>query len=463
MALPKVDEGPKLPKSIKHWPISKLVPYARNARTHSPEQVAEIAASIADFGWTNPVLVDAKGEIIAGHGRVMAAHRLKMDVVPVIVLAHLDEVQKRRLRLADNRIALNAAWDDELIALELAQIAEAGGDTTGLGFAEDELVSILREPRNGSTEPDDVPQVLEVAVSQLGDVWVLGEHRLVCGDSTSSVVVESVLRGAKPKLMVTDPPYGVEYDPQWRIGAGLTGKDAAVGKVLNDDKASWRGAYALFPGDIAYVWHASRFASVVEADLHALGFGVRAQIIWAKSVLVISRGAYHWQHEPCWYAVREKNTAAWSGDRKQSTLWRLPLKQSDGVPVEALEDSGVGAQPIEHDGQQGFFVRSTLWPLEHRRSETGHGTQKPVEAMRRPMVNHACKAGVYDPFSGSGTTIIAGEIAGRAVYAVELNPVYVDVAVRRWQDFTGREAVLESSGDPFARVAASRGVELPHG
>ena len=445
-----------MPEAVEMRAIDALLPYARNARTHSDAQVAQLAASIVEFGWTNPVLVDGGGTIIAGHGRVLAARKLGLTEVPCIVLAHLTDAQRRALVIADNRLALSAGWDDKMLASELIGLRDDGFGLPVLGFDDDEIGRLLAVQTEGLTDPDDVPEEQAEAVSQAGDLWVMGRHRLICGDSTDAGSIAVLLAGVKPKLMVTDPPYGVEYDPQWRIGAGLTGKEAAVGKVLNDDKASWRGAYALFPGDIAYVWHASRFASVVEADLHALGFGVRAQIIWAKSVLVISRGAYHWQHEPCWYAVREKNTAAWSGDRKQSTLWRLPLKQSDGVPVEALEDSGVGAQPIEHDGQQGFFVRSTLWPLEHRRSETGHGTQKPVEAMRRPMVNHACKAGVYDPFSGSGTTIIAGEIAGRAVYAVELNPVYVDVAVRRWQQFTGLDAVLEGDGRTFAEVAASR-------
>lgn len=446
----------KMPEAVQMRALDALLPYARNARTHSDAQVAQIAASMVEFGWTNPVLVDGVGTIIAGHGRVLAARKLGLVEVPCIVLSHLTDAQRRALVIADNRLALSAGWDDEMLASELIGLRDDGFSLPLLGFGDDEIGRLLAVQTEGLTDPDDVPEEQAEAVSQAGDLWVMGRHRLICGDSTDAGSIAVLLAGVKPKLMVTDPPYGVEYDPQWRIGAGLTGKEAAVGKVLNDDKASWRGAYALFPGDIAYVWHASRFASVVEADLHALGFGVRAQIIWAKSVLVISRGAYHWQHEPCWYAVREKNTAAWSGDRKQSTLWRLPLKQSDGVPVEALEDSGVGAQPIEHDGQQGFFVRSTLWPLEHRRSETGHGTQKPVEAMRRPMVNHACKAGVYDPFSGSGTTIIAGEIAGRAVYAVELNPVYVDVAVRRWQQFTGLDAVLEGDGRTFAEVAASR-------
>ncbi len=216
--------------------------------------------------------------------------------------------------------------------------------------------------------------------------------------------------------MVTDPPYGVEYDPEWRAKAGINKNKAKMGVVLNDDRADWRETWALFPGEVAYIWHGGLHAATVADSLTVSGFTIRSQIIWAKDRFALSRGHYHWQHEPCWYAV--KGAGHWSGDRKQSTVWEIPSR----------DDSGVG-----------------------------HGTQKPVECMKRPIENNS-KPGdaVYEPFSGSGTTIIAGEMTGRRVFAIELNPVYVDVAVRRWESFTGRAAMHEETGRSFDETARDR-------
>jgi DNA modification methylase len=243
-------------------------------------------------------------------------------------------------------------------------------------------------------------------------------HRIACGSSTDPATVERALAGVKPHLMVTDPPYGVNYDPEWRERAGVNTAGAATGQVLNDDNADWQAAWALFPGDVAYVWHAGLFAGVVADSLMAVGFQLRSQIIWAKSQLVMSRGDYHWQHEPCWYAVRKSRKGHYDGGRSQSTLWQID---------------------------------------KPRRSETGHSTQKPVECMKRPIENNSRPGQtVYEPFSGSGTTIIAAEMTGRCCYAIELNPAYVDVAVKRWQDFTGQTATLDGDGRAFVEVAAER-------
>ena len=243
----------------------------------------------------------------------------------------------------------------------------------------------------------------------------------MCGDSTDAATVERALAGVRPHLMVTDPPYGVEYDPAWRNRAGL-GSTQRVGKVENDDRADWREAWALFPGDVAYVWHGALHATTVAASLEACGFQIRAQVIWAKDRLVFGRGHYHWQHEPCWYAVRDTATGHWAGDRKQTTLWHIASRAQD--------------------------------------TETVHGTQKPVECMRRPMENNSSPGqAIYEPFSGSGTTLIAAEQSGRACHAVELSPAYVDVAVLRWQAFTGQEATLEGDGGNYAAVAAARVLE----
>ena len=407
-------------------PTANLVPYAGNARLHSDAQVAQIAASINEFGFNVPVLVDAKGSIVAGHGRVLAAQRLGMEQVPVIRLGHLTPAQVRAYRLADNQIALNSTWDESVLAAELRALAGDDFNLSLLGFDDSALQQLLAGTTTGATREadDDAPEPPANPVTRLGDTWLLGAHRLRCGDSTSAQDVAALLAAAKPHLMVTDPPYGVEYDADWRNKAlrsnGAPTDGRAVGKVENDDQPDWRAAWALFAGDVAYVWHADRHARAVVESLEATEFEIRAQIIWAKQQFAIGRGHYHYQHEPCWYAVRKGGTGHWHGDRKQTTLWQID---------------------------------------KPHKSETGHSTQKPVECMQRPIENNS-KPGdaVYEPFSGSGTTIIAGEITGRRVLAMELSPAYVDVAVRRWQEFTGRRATLEGNGGTLDEVAAARGV-----
>jgi DNA modification methylase len=248
-----------------------------------------------------------------------------------------------------------------------------------------------------------------------------GGHRLLCGDSTVATDVERVLGGVEPHLMVTDPPYGVKYDPDWRNRtADQTGHvigATAIGIVPNDDRADWREAWCLFRGDVAYVWHGGSKAHIAAESLISCGFDIRSQIVWAKHRMVIGRGHYHPHHEPCWYAVRKAKSGHWQGDRKQTTLWAI----------------------------------------EHRASETGHSTQKPVECMRRPIENNSSPGqAVYEPFCGSGTTIIAAEMTGRTCIAIELSPAYVDVGVKRWQEFTGNQATLDGDGRTFDQIAAER-------
>jgi DNA modification methylase len=402
--------------------VSDLVPYARNARTHSPEQVDQIAASIREWGWTTPVLIDEDGGLIAGHGRVMAAKKLGLRDVPAMRADGWSEAQKRAYVLADNKLALNAGWDNELLRVELDGLKELDFDLSLTGFADLELSTILADKTEGLTDPDETPEPPAEPVSVLGDVWLLGKHRIVCGSSTEVESVDKALNGVKPHLMVTDPPYGVEYDADWRNKAmradGSKVGGRAVGKVLNDDKADWREAWALFPGDVAYVWHAGNMAHVVAESLLACDLHIRAQVIWAKSQFVIGRGDYHPQHEPCWYAVRKGKTGHYDGGRKQSTLWQIDKPQ---------------------------------------KSETGHSTQKPVECMKRPIENNSSPGqAVYEPFSGSGTTIIAAEMTGRSCHAIELNPAYVDVTIERWQNFTGQQATLEATGETFSEVKSGR-------
>jgi DNA modification methylase len=407
---------------VERRAVDALLPYAQNARTHSDAQVDQLAASIREWGWTIPVLVDEAGMIIAGHGRILAARKLGLQEVPVMVARGWSESKRRAYVLADNRLALNAGWDKDLLGTELQALNDEGFDMPLLGFDELELLPFLDPPNAGNTDPDDVPEPQAEVVAAAGEIWCLGKHRLMCGDSTDAANVERLLAGVKPHLMVTDPPYGVEYDAGWRNRVhradGTLVGGLAVGKVENDDRSDWREAWALFKGDVAYVWHAGLNSPSVFESLIASGFQIRTQIIWSKSNFAIGRGDYHWMHEPCWYAVRKGRKGHWVGDRKQTTIWEIAKPQ---------------------------------------RSETGHSTQKPVEAMRRPIENNSSPGqAVYEPFSGSGTTIIAAEMTGRCCYALELSPTYIDVAIRRWQEFTGEQATLEGDGRTFAEIEAGR-------
>lgn len=394
---------------IEYWPLEKVVPYERNARTHSAAQIAEIAGSIRAFGFANPILVGAEGDLIAGHGRIAAARQVGLAEVPVVVLAGLSASQRRQLVLADNRIALNAGWDVEMLKLELTELSLLGADLSALGFNDRELATALNGAGAGLTDEDEVPAVAETAITCLGDIWCLGSHRIACGDSRDADLVAGLLAGVSPQLMITDPPYGVEYDPEWRHRRGVN-KSERRGKIQNDEQADWSEAWALFPGQIAYVWHGALRSTVVAESLFKSGFSIRAQIIWAKERLVMSQGDYHWQHEPCWYAVRKKGN--WTGDRKQTTLWTIPT----------------GGQDVE----------------------TKHSTQKPVECMRRPMINNSDPGqAVYEPFLGSGTTLIAAQSTGRVCYGIEIDPIFVDVAIRRWQAFAGETAHRLRDGERF--------------
>jgi DNA modification methylase len=397
---------------VEYWPLDRLIPYARNARTHSAGQIAEIAGSIRAFGFSNPILVSEAGDIIAGHGRLAAARKLGLTEAPVVILRGLAEVQRRQLVLADNRIALNASWDSEMLSLELADLSGMGADLSTLGFTSKELARALSRVEDGLTEEDEIPEVAEIAVSQPGDIWRLGAHRIACGDSRDAGLVEALFAGTAPPLMVTDPPYGVEYDPEWRHRRGVN-NSARKGKIRNDEIADWTPTWDLFPGEIAYVWHGALRSTIVAESLAKSGFTVRAQIIWAKERLVMSQGDYHWQHEPCWYAVRKKGF--WTGDRKQTTLWTI----------------GSGGQD----------------------AETRHATQKPVECMRRPMLNNSSPGqAIYEPFLGSGTTLIAAQSCGRACFGLEIDALFVDLAIRRWQSFTGEKAKRASDDVLFEEL-----------
>ena len=700
---PEAVKVPSGAHSVAQRAVGDLIPYVNNARTHSDRQVALIAGSIREFGFNNPVLVDGENGIIAGHGRVLAAQKLGLATVPVIELTHLSDAQKRAYILADNRLAEQAGWDRELLSLELGDLAELEIDLGALGFDGHELDELLNHA-DVDLKEEVTPPLPERPVSRPGDLWCLGPHRLLCGDATDGAAVARLLDGVRPHLMVTDPPYGVAYDPDWRNRAGAS-ETRRTGKVLNDDRADWREAWALFPGDVAYVWHGALHATTVAESLVASGFDIRSQIIWAKDRHVLSRGHYHWQHEPCqpagtlvqkvvkrgagsqqaqveevpietlqagdhvvsynsyesvirrrgrkitrigsrpylgmmhticaagrvtratpehrfsarldpdaacrqvvylmrrgdWWRVgrvalfnsRGFGLATRLADNKAEEAWIVSVHATAvtaqcaeqvlscryGIPtthwevddwslqrgtqrspemiagiydcldMSALEAratlllrdhrldpahpfisskdqaifsrratrliracnlfagilqlpmptageafewvtvSGNDAAPfsgpvwsmdVEKDQHyvadglvthncwyavrgkghwSGDRTQSTLWSIPNRDQDaaTIHGTQKPVECMRRPMLNNSSPGqAVYEPFCGSGTTLIAAEAAGRVCCALELDPAYVDVAVQRWEAFTGKSATLDGDGATFAGIAQSR-------
>jgi DNA modification methylase len=422
---------------IEQIPTEKLIPYARNAKKHDAAQVSKLAGSIREFGFNNPVLIDAQNGIIAGHGRVMAAQKLELKEVPCIRLGHLTDTQRRAYILADNRLAeLGGGWNEELLKLEIKDID--WGELKEISVDDFEFGEIDFDKEITETSAVDADPQIDKAEElrakwgvEPGQLWELGNHRIICGDSTDKKTVQTLLNGDKPHLMVTDPPYGVEYDASWREEAGIG--EGAQGKVLNDDRADWQPAWDLFPGAVAYIWHAGSFSPTVADSLIASDFVLRNLIIWAKDRLVISRGNYHHQHEPCWYAVRKGQNAKFTEDRTQTTLFKnIQDVTRQGELVFLAKDHAKRVYAIRGD-------KSTLWEIpKPTKSETGHSTQKPVECMARPIRNHDSEF-VYEPFSGSGTTIIACEQLGRKCRAIEISPAYVAVAIQRWADATGKE------------------------
>ena len=394
------------------------VPYARNARTHSAEQVAQVAASIREFGFTNPILVDTGFGVLAGHARLQAARKLNIAEVPVIVLDHLTETQKRAYILVDNRLALNAGWDDAMLASELAALKEQEFDLDLLGFDDREL-DRLRAELDAPLEADEnaAPEVEEAAVSTLGDLWILGPHRVLCGNALSRTDIDRVLDGQAADMVFTDPPYNVDYAPEDR--------DGKARRIANDNLGQDFGAFlgqvcthlvACSQGAIYIAMSSSELHTLKQAFCDAGGHW-STFLIWAKDRFTLGRSDYQRQYEPILYGWPEGKPHYWAGARNQGDVWNID-------------------RPFANDL---------------------HPTMKPVELVERAIVNSSRRGEtVLDPFGGSGTTIIACEKTERKGRVIELEPKYVDVIVKRWQTQTGKQAVLESNGRTFEEAAAER-------
>lgn len=375
--------------------IESLIPYARNSRTHSDSQVAQIAASIKEFGFTNPVLIDADSGIIAGHGRIMAARKLGLADIPCIRLGHLTEAQKRAYVIADNKLALNSGWDNEMLLVEFAELEDLGFDLDLTGFVQEEIDALKPEVvQEGLTDEDAVPEVPVEPTTKLGDVYILGNHRLMCGDSTSIDAVDKLMQGQKADMVFTDPPYGVDYK-----GINNDSRDgledllrAAFGNYLASSKS----------GASIYCFHSDRCADVFHKVFREF-FHFSSMIIWAKNSLTLSQTDYQSQHEPCLYGWMDNGKHSWYSDRKQTSVWRFDKERV-----------------------------------------AGHTTPKPV-ALVEKAISNSSKGGdsILDLFGGSGSTLVASEKIGRHARVMELDPKYCDVIVKRWEDFTGKKAVLE--------------------
>jgi DNA modification methylase len=427
---------------VQIWHIDRLVFYARNPRKNDAA-VDRMCSSIREYGFKIPVLARSDGTVVDGHLRLKAARKLgswpggDTTGIPVILCDEWTDAQVKAFRLMVNRSVTWADWDDELLALELQELNEADFDLSLTGFDPKEIDDLLL-----ATDDEDnanaAPPLPENPVSRSGDLWVCGKHRVICGDSTSADEVSRLLGERKPQLMVTDPPYGIELDSEWRDRAGLNGCGPAEASYMKnrteghtettisgDTRADWSEAFELVPSlEVAYVWHASKFTREVLDGLLRIGFLHHQQIIWNKGRTVLTRTLYWFQHEPCWF-VRKKNAPWYGKPGENTTVWDSPSpKFIMGGSDEAKFD---------------------------------HPTQKPVELMRRPILNHTKRGeSVYDPFLGSGTTLAAAELTERVCYGMELDPKYIEVIVMRWQSLTNKKATLEGDGRTFEEIAQER-------
>ena len=430
--------------SIEMWPIDRPKDYPQNARVWTKTGIDKVAASIREFGFRQPLVVDLEETIIIGHLRRAAARTIPLKHIPVHIASDLNPLQVRQLRLMDNRSHQEAEWNLEMLSKEMSEIKASAPDLLLTGFDTRELDDLLGAD-SGLTDPDEVPPV---PISKTGDVWILESHRVTCGDATNPLDVKRTLNGETPLLMVTDPPYGIGLDSEWRDRAGLNGQFGAKirhgaafpadpsyiknrieghteTKVTGDTRADWSEAFKLVPSiQVAYVWHASEFTIEVLTGLLRIGFMYPQQIIWDKGLPALTRTHYWYQHEPCWY-VRKPNSPWFGLAGDNSTVWQAPSPK--------------------------------MLAAKHVETKFDHPTQKPVAILEKPIINHLEPDQiVYDPFLGSGSTLIAAHTRHRRCFGLEIEPRYVDVIVERWQNFTGGTAHLEETGQDFQETRLAR-------
>jgi DNA modification methylase len=394
---------------VEKWAIDRLIPYARNARTHSDEQVSQLAASIKEWGWTTPVLVDEQGGIIAGHGRTLAAQKLKMAEVPVMVAKGWSDAKKRAYVLADNKLAMNAGWDNEMLALELGEIGELGFDLDMTGFTPEEIEALTPEQiEPGLTDEDAVPEVPEQPVTVLGDVWILGKHRVMCGDSTSIDAVDKLMDGQKADVLFTDPPYGINFKPQ-RGTHDIILNDNLNGAEFDDflDGVFGAALATMKPDTYAFIWTGWSKIGAFERSIQKF-FKIQAMHIWVKNNFGI--GYYSRpKHEPFYLCLNGKPVYP---STAPADVWDAP-----------------------------------------RVHKTVHSCEKPVLLITDILNTYHKNSLVLDLFGGSGSTLIACEKTNRSANLMELDPKYCDVIVKRWQEFTGKIATHAETGQPFAEVS----------
>jgi len=419
------DFAPKMADHIELKSVDELIPYSKNARTHSESQVAQIAASIIEFGFTNPVLIDGEKGIIAGHGRLMAAKKLGLKEVPVVVLDHLSETQKKAYIIADNKLAENAGWDEEILASELADLKDENFNLDLIGFEDQELEKIFSNlyGKDEEKETEEVPAPEEKPISKSGDVWILEKHKLICGDSTDQKTYQNLLGNELADMLFTDPPYNVNYGDHLpeKYKNSLINKT----KILNDNLGEDFGKFLSdFCRNALSVTKGACYICMSRSELHTLhksftdaGGRWSAFIIWAKNAFTLGRSDYQRQYEPILYGWKNNHDRYWCGARDQSDIW--------------------------------FYNRPTKNDL--------HPTMKPIELCKRAILNSSKTDDIIlDCFGGSGSTLIACEQTDRRCRMIELDPKYIDVIVKRWQNFSGKEAKLETDGKSFNEIANER-------
>jgi len=433
-----------------------LIPYARNSRTHNDEQVQQIAASIREFGFTNPILISEDNDIIAGHGRLLAAQLLAIDEVPCIRLSHLTEAQRKAYVIADNKLALNAGWDDELLALELSELREDGFDLGLTGFSDDELDILLHDDdldEEGLVDDDQVPDTAKEYVSKPGDVWLLGDHRVMCGDSTSLDDVQKLVGERAIDCCWTDPPYNVDYEGSAGKIANDNMEDSEFRQFLTDAFVS---AFAVMrEGAPMYIAHADTEGYNFRGAFKDAGFKLSGCLVWVKPALVLGRSDYQWRHEPILYGWKPGAAHSWYGGRNKTTVFDaedMPylIDADGGVQI----DVGGGVLRISGENLQVEELVGSTIRAEKPKKSAEHPTMKPVDLVLG-MLKNSSKRGdtVLDLFGGSGSTMIACQKSGRHARLMEFDPKFCDVIVRRWQEFTGKKATLEGTKKTFDGVA----------